>query len=124
MTARIHRMRRWLAIFLLVFLPFQFSWAAVAGYCQHEADAASQHFGHHEHKHQADADHDGVPDSKLTGGIDNDCGTCHAGCVVAIFGAFDLPLTTGVSLAIPWSPGTLGFPPFVQPDRPNWHSLA
>ena len=45
-------MRRWLSILLLVFLPFQFSWAAVAGYCQHEADAASQHFGHHEHQQQ------------------------------------------------------------------------
>ncbi|NBT82917.1 MAG: hypothetical protein EBT56_15195 [Betaproteobacteria bacterium] len=30
-------MRKFLAIFLLVLLPLQFSWAAVAGYCQHEA---------------------------------------------------------------------------------------
>jgi hypothetical protein len=30
-TDRIRPMRRWLAILLLVFLPLQFSWAAVAG---------------------------------------------------------------------------------------------
>lgn len=117
-------MRRWLAIFLLVFLPLQFSWAAVAGYCQHEADAASQHFGHHEHKHQANAGHDGVADTKLTGGIDNDCGTCHAGCVVAILGAAGLPLASSISFAIPWLPGTLTSPPFTQPERPNWRYLA
>ncbi|MBU0601652.1 MAG: hypothetical protein KKD25_04520 [Gammaproteobacteria bacterium] len=46
-------MRRWLSILLLVFLPFQFTWAAAAGYCQHETGAAAQHFGHHDHKHQA-----------------------------------------------------------------------
>ncbi|MFZ2973328.1 MAG: cation efflux protein, CzcI family [Ferribacterium limneticum] len=117
-------MRRWLAILLLVFLPFQFSWAAVASCCQHETDASSQHFGHHEHKHQADADRDGVPDSKLTGGIDNDCGTCHASCVVAIFAAGGLPLATSISLAIPWPPGTTSSAPLAEPERPNWSVLA
>ena len=117
-------MRRWLSILLLVFLPFQFSWAAVAGYCQHETDASSQHFGHHDHKHHADADRDGIPDSKLTSGIDNDCGTCHAGCLVAIFGAVGLPLATGISLAITGSPGTTSSAPFAEPERPNWSVLA
>lgn len=117
-------MRRWLSILILVFLPFQFTWAAVAGYCQHETDAASQHLGHHEHKHQADAHQDGAPDTKLTGGIDNDCRTCHAGCVVAIFGSLALPLATRISLAIPWPPGIPTAPPSTQPERPNWLSLA
>nr|ART41037.1 L611 [uncultured bacterium] len=57
-------MRRWLSILLLVFLPFQFSWAAVAGYCQHETGAAAQHFGHHDHQHQAAAEQEGAPDAK------------------------------------------------------------
>ena len=38
-------MRRWFAIALLVLLPFQFTWAAVASYCGHESDAQAQHFG-------------------------------------------------------------------------------
>ena len=46
-------MRKWLAIVLLVFLPLQFSWAAVASYCQHETGAAAKHFGHHAHQHKA-----------------------------------------------------------------------
>ncbi|NCV41106.1 MAG: hypothetical protein EBW11_11190 [Betaproteobacteria bacterium] len=40
-------MRKFLAIFLLVLLPLQFSWAAVAGYCQHEAGVTANHPGHH-----------------------------------------------------------------------------
>jgi hypothetical protein len=41
-------MRRYLIIFLLLLLPFQFSWAAVASYCQHETESSTQHIGHHE----------------------------------------------------------------------------
>ncbi len=117
-------MRRWLTILLLMLLPFQFSWAAVASYCQHETGAAAQHLGHHEHKHQVDANHDGEPDTSLTGSVDNDCGICHASCGVAIFGAIDLPLVSRVSFAIPWTPGNLTSPPDTPPERPNWLLLV
>lgn len=118
-------MRRWLAILLLVFLPFQFSWAAVAGYCQHETGAAAQHFGHHDHKHQADANQDGSPDAKtLGGGIDGDCVACHAGCTAAIFSIVTLPATTAASFAISWLPGNISEPPLAHPERPNWYLLA
>jgi hypothetical protein len=85
-------MRRWLTLFLLFMLPVQFSWAAAAAYCQHEAAAAQTHIGHHAHEHeatpgdaQADAagKHDGKHDGKAAaakGGklvADNDCGYCH-----------------------------------------------
>ena len=39
-------MRRWIAIFILI-LPLQFSWAAVASYCQHASQRTA--IGHHEH---------------------------------------------------------------------------
>ena len=42
-------MRRWLAILLLVCLPLQFSWAAVADYCMHESGETADHVGHHDH---------------------------------------------------------------------------
>lgn len=48
-------MRRILLILLLAILPFQMSWATTAAYCQHEQGTAAQHFGHHEHRHQASA---------------------------------------------------------------------
>jgi hypothetical protein len=115
-------MRRWLAVFLLVFLPLQFAWAAAAGYCQHETDAAAQHLGHHQHQH--DADGDGVPDSPPLDGTDNDCGTCHAGGVVAIVADLDLPHGAGVAPAIAWSPGSLTSLPAAEPERPNWFARA
>ncbi len=118
-------MRRWLSILLLVFLPFQFSWAAVAGYCQHETGAAAQHFGHHDHQHQAAADQDGTPDAKtLGGGIDGDCVACHASCAAAIFSTASLPASSSASFAIPWLPGNLTAPPLAHPERPNWSVLA
>jgi hypothetical protein len=74
-------MRRWLSIFLLIVLPLQISWAVAATYCQHET-GSTKHFGHHDHKHQAE---DG---EKLAKGsvsdVDNDCAVCHAGCVAAL----------------------------------------
>jgi hypothetical protein len=117
-------MRRWLTILLLLFLPFQFSWAAVASYCQHETGTAAQHVGHHEHKHQVDANHDGVPDTSSTGSLDNDCGICHASCGVATFGDVATLLVSRVSFAIPWTPGNLTSPPDTPPERPNWLILA
>ena len=82
-------MRRWLSILLLVLLPFQFSWAAAASYCQHETGRLASHFGHHEHQHEpqheraklktSSADQ-GDAISKL-GVLDNDCAVCHLGCV-------------------------------------------
>jgi hypothetical protein len=42
-------MRRLIAIFVLAFLPLQWSYAAVASYCEHEqAPKGQQHLGHHE----------------------------------------------------------------------------
>lgn len=45
-------MRRWFFVLLLVLMPLQFSWAALATYCEHESGAQAQHLGHHEHEHE------------------------------------------------------------------------
>jgi hypothetical protein len=117
-------MRRWLAILLIVFLPLQFSWAAAAVYCQHESDAGTQHFGHHEHEHHADAEPDALPDSDLAGGIDHDCGPCHAGGVVALFADISLSLASGLSFVISRPPGALSSAASAVPERPNWFARA
>lgn len=76
-------MRRWLSILLLVLLPFQFTWAAAAAYCEHESSSQVQHFGHHVHKHaegahQAQGKKSSTAEKiKAKAGLDNDCGTCH-----------------------------------------------
>ncbi|RZU00906.1 hypothetical protein [Rivibacter subsaxonicus] len=77
-------MRRLLIIFLMLLLPTQWTWAAVASACQHETGVAAQHVGHHEHVHEQagpDADQDltaAAGDQQPT--FDADCHTCHGSC--------------------------------------------
>jgi len=124
LTATISRMRRWLSILLLVFLPLQFSWAAVGVYCQHETGAAAKHFGHHDHQHKADASHGDKADPKAAGGIDNDCGVCHAGCAAAIFGEIQISAPSYASAAVDDYRYGQNTSPHYQPERPNWELLA
>ena len=77
-------MRRWLLIFLLLVLPFQFSWAASAAYCQHERDAQPAHWGHHEHEPDHRADGSRTDDAQKSPGTQpnavlGDCAACHLG---------------------------------------------
>jgi len=128
-------LRRLFALLLLMFLPLQFSWAAVAGYCQHEAGGADAHPGHHQHQHPVA--HDGAPASpeNVTAGtasplsddepslrlaVDDDCAACHAGCAVALptlAVAWPALPTAARWLAPPLFPDSL---PSDLPDRPNW----
>lgn len=78
-------MRRWLLIFLLLLLPFQFSWAASAAYCQHERDLQARHWGHHEHPSESGSENNARADDtqKSPGTQPNavlgDCAVCHLG---------------------------------------------
>ena len=117
-------MRRWFLIFLVVFLPMQLSWAAVASYCEHETEATAQHVGHHEHQHQADAEPTDSDNSKAFGSSDTDCSACHAGCCTAM-------LQSTLLVTVSLSSDTHGAPPLrlsshpaSLPERPNWTDLA
>lgn len=133
-------MRRWLLVFLVLLLPLQFSWAAVASYCQHESAAATsptqqQHVGHHEHQHHGDAtpvqaqpdkgakaaptDTDTGPDT-----LDLDCGTCHAGCCAPIAPTLTLVLATLPAETHGEPVFHLSSQPSSLPERPNWADLA
>lgn len=73
-------MRRLVIVFLLMAMPFQWSWAVAGGICEHETGKAAQHFGHHSHEHDAKAVKAGKTsaESKNPGvGIDADCAYCH-----------------------------------------------
>lgn len=117
-------MRRWLPILLLTLLPLQLSWAAVSVYCQHETDAAAQHFGHHEHQHNADdkAKDDNGP--KTLGAVDADCPTCHAGCATALQESPVMPVMYSASDVHTDQQILLSSPPPTLPERPNWARLA
>lgn len=117
-------MHRWLSILLLVFLPLQFSWAAVGVYCQHESGAAAKHFGHHDHQHKADASHGDQADPKASGGIDSDCGVCLAGSAVEVFREIRISAPLYASAIVDDYRHSLNTSPHYQPERPNWAPLA
>ncbi len=120
-------MRRWLAIILLTLLPIQFSWAAVASYCEHETTTNAPHVGHHEHQHHADLSvvtDPGAADQKAPGSVDLDCGQCHGSCAaVPLPRVALLPLITTArpdSLADVFERAHAPTPP----ERPQWARLA
>lgn len=119
--------RRILAIVLLALLPLQFSWAAVASYCEHEASVGAGHLGHHEHpQHGAapvDVDND-HSDDPAAGSPDVDCGHCHGHST----GLPALPegLPAGVSTVAPRASADEagGAHAPARPERPQWAPLA
>ena len=114
-------MRRWLSILLLVFMPFQFSWAAVGTYCEHESGTRAKHFGHHEHKHQQPAGESGEASKvKLAGALDvADC-HFHCQCTVDLPSALVIPMVTGSRLLTDWTMANAIAPVLPRPERPNW----
>lgn len=88
-------MRRLLIICLMLLLPTQWTWAAAAAVCAHEAGGS--HIGHHEHKHSHPGDLTGEPASATSGASampdpptdaadpvkpHSDCASCHVTCAL------------------------------------------
>jgi hypothetical protein len=120
-------MRRCFAILLLVLLPLQFSWAAVAGSCGQESDSQAQQLGHYEHMHASQI---GVENDSDSGGkdvqapVDFECGHCHGSCcslLAALAGLTVLPIVSH-----PATPGEGIVRSLVQnpPERPQWLRFA
>ena len=126
-------MRRWLSIMLLVLLPLQFSWAAVAGYCGQEEGAGVEGVAAvGVHAHQADAALAGRCGQgsgaealghalHLDGGHDH----CHGHVVAA-------PPTPRCGLEAKTTPERFSVSdhahadegPRARPERPQWRRLA
>ena len=120
-------MRRWLTLLLLVLLPLQFSWAAVASYCGHETGTQTQHLGHHDHHHADQADLNKAKDlgsSAAPTGNDFDCGHCHTPCCAMPALAYTPPPLAIASNQITQVEGIVRT--FVQnpPERPQWVRFA
>ena len=122
-------MRRWLSILLLMFMPFQFSWAAVGTYCEHESGTRAQHFGHHEHKHehkhqQAAGASGEVSKGKLAGALTGavDLADCHfhCHCVVDLPAVLGLPIVIGSQAPTDWAVADAIAPVLSRPERPQW----
>lgn len=112
-------MKRWFAIVCLVLLPVQFTWAAVASYCNHEVNPVSQHYGHHSHQHESN-DGSNAGGKKLPSGLDNDCTDCHASCAVTISDVAPLQVVEIAAMKGPMDLGALSFDIPSKPERPKW----
>ena len=85
-------MKHFFAILLLLMLPLQWSFAAVAEYCQHEELVTAQdHVGHHAHKHVERVNKSPDDKAKKISFGDLDCPSCQHSTAVAIL---DLPRAT------------------------------
>jgi hypothetical protein len=117
-------MRFWIIVLLAVLMPLQLSWAATGRYCQHETDTASKHIGHHIHQHQfTERTEEGGEFAKKIS-VDMDCGTCQAGCSMAIQEQ-DVIQTVDLTLHIAPRPLARSSPaPEDRPDRPQWDALV
>ena len=127
-----------IAIVLLAFMPLQFTWAAVASYCRHEAQVEVSYVSHHHHQHHADAGEDAVPrvdlDANLNStadakgdeapdSMDIDCGHCHGSCVILTLPA-TLPGMPGSAPLHPTFDDATGAHTPARPERPQWLPLA
>ena len=118
-------MRRWIAIFLLCWLPLQSLWAAAAPYCQHEHSPQTTHLGHHQHEHSELSVGDfPSPDGQTSNADHADCHACHGHCValpqfksLTQVGTPNRGLMLAEDARVPAAPVAL-------PDRPNWSNLA
>jgi hypothetical protein len=117
-------MRRFVALFMLILLPLQFSWAVAAAYCQHESAPEVQHFGHHDHRHDAHVSADKSPETKLPGAADNDCNVCHASCATAAASMATPAIMPADSVLADLLPAPPAAVPALRPERPNWLRLA
>ena len=113
-------MRKFVALFVLLLLPLQLTFAAGAEYCEIEKGDTGHHFGHHVHLCKADAD----SPSKGSDG-DSGCGFCHLGCAQAQASAFtfaveDVTFAAGEQVEPPLPPSHT--PPGI--DRPPRSALA
>jgi hypothetical protein len=121
----IHPVKKFLFILMLLILPLQLSWAAMAPYCQHEDGAAGQHLGHHAHHHVENKIDDGADSG---GGspvkAHADCVTCHGGAVgIAITPMKAAPDASVIAAGVPAVP----LPAFLlpeRPERPKWTLAA
>ncbi len=115
-------MKKLLIILMLLVLPFQFSWATAAVYCQHEQGVSAQHFGHHSHQHQGNADQ---PDHKdKLSQVHNDCGYCHAASPAFFFTSPSSAMMSSGSLQI--ASQAVSFSSHIPdgPRRPDRHPVA
>ena len=113
-------MRRFVLLFLMLILPLQWSWAAVASVCRHETGSAAQHLGHHVHEHAVALDDTTADTTTDTDGVnvwfDADCCSFHG---LSLAGLSSVP----VAHAVCNGSVLLGYSAHSRPDHVPDHPL-
>lgn len=117
--------KRFLYMFAIVFI-LQMSWSVAIAYCMHESGKASQHFGHHQHKHEgenvASADDNTPPVKKATS--HPDCASCSHGSLIIFAWSAD-SVQPGLSAHDALAPSRPHAAPYLgMPERPQWTFAA
>ena len=112
-------MRRVFVALLTLLVAVQFSWAAAAGYCAHEAvTGATSHFGHHAHSHAGESQKPGAKALMMVADLDH--GHCHL--VHAVMASGILAGHGVDGQAAPRADGRAPVESHIPDglDRPNW----
>lgn len=123
-------MRRWLAVLLLVLLPLQFSWAAVASYCLDGSatliDASTPgHDVHHGHDRiEATDSGQDAPAAEAHSTEAHDCGHCHGHGAGLVQGTADAAGPVRCSGLLATAPPQPPEPSLTRPERPQWPPSA
>ena len=117
-------MKKYLAIFLLVLMPLQLSWAAMASYCQHETEVTAMHPGHHTHDHASDDRPVTGRDAAQSAGMDHDCATCHLGCSTALISDVSNTIVAASDDHPLHLQAIASHLSRERPERPQWPMLA
>lgn len=106
-------------------LPLQFSWSAVAVYCQHEKEQ-STHFGHHthEHKDKVGVKADETPEGAKKLVVDGDCVICHISAQPSFLTA--LPILAPPSSEMHETNSQPYYASYIPdgPQKPDWRLAA
>jgi len=118
-------MRRSFLVILILLLPLQLSWAAMASYCQNERDQTQVHFGHHEHRVSQKSAETKDPASKNVVDNDVECGLCHLSCCKSVTTYTQLKLSADFNMAVyPFIPSDFSSHIAEGPEKPNWQLAA
>jgi hypothetical protein len=116
-------MKHFLLIFLMFALPFQVSWAAVGTYCQNEKGPVAEHFGHHKHVAEQNAESKTDQDQSLNN-VD-ECGFCHLSCIkfLPVIPSLVTPAQKGAGFPLP-APRIYSSPTISPAEDPDWTLAA
>lgn len=115
-------MRRWLFIFLIMFMPLQTAWSAAGVYCTHHEEGKDvMHIGHHS-DHHGDSATDGRPLAD-TGSLSHDHHH-HGGTLAIVALATTIAVAPSSDSVFLTAPSPSLSPPFGRIERPKWTRLA